>query len=147
MLNYWQQPKVIQKIINFFIPAKDTWSVEVTKTITGDWVFDIPPFVKDEAITGGSHQIIDTYYIHSMGKPADVGDTITITATTEKPDFYDAVCSDFKPSPCGFGHFYTEQNTQMEGWFCPVFDVMFGQIPEKIYVTFGTEDECFASVF
>lgn len=136
MFNYWQQPKVVQSIINWFIPTKDTWTITATKNVMCDWVFDIPPFVKDEAITGGSNTIIDAYYMDIVGQPAQVDDQITITITTVKPAYHHAVCTDFQPDPSGFGHTYTEQNTQMQGWFCPVFDVMFGFIPETIYITF-----------
>ena len=136
MFSYWEQPKVIQKIINWFIPTKDTWSIHATKNAWCDWVFDIKPFVKDEAITGGSNTIIDTYFMQIIGHPADVGDQIDMHVSTVKPAYHHAVCVDFKPDPSGFGHVYVEQNTQMQGWFCPVFDVMFGYIPEKVYITF-----------
>ena len=138
MFHYWSMPGFIQAIIAKAIPKKDTWSIKATKNAMGDWVFDIPPFIKDEAITGGSQFIIDTYYIHCAGQPPQVGDVIYIDATSVKPKFHHAVCSDFKDAD-GFGHFFIEQNTQMDGWFCPVFDIMFGKIPEKIWVTFATE--------
>ena len=129
-------PKVVQKAIAAFIPTKDEWTIEATKTATQEWVFDIPPFVKDEALTGGTEFIIDTYYIHVKGQPATVGDTINMTVSVNKPNKYDACCTDFVPNN-GFGHDYTEVNTQMTGWLCPMFEVMFGNdIPEAIYITF-----------
>ena len=101
-------------------------------------MFDIPPFVKDEALTGGTEHIIDTYYIHVKGEPAGVGDTITMKVSVDKPKKYDAVCTDFVSSPGGFGHDYIESNTQMSGWLCPMFEVMFGNdIPESIYIEFS----------
>ena len=138
MFNYWSLPKIVQQTIKALIPVKVSWEIDATKTVTTDWVFDIPPFVKDEALTGGTEYIIDTYYIHVNGKPADVGDTIKMKVTVDKPADYDAVCTNFVKSNGGFGHDYIENNTQMTGWFCPMFEVMFGDdIPESIYIKFS----------
>ena len=138
MFNYWSMPSFIQKMIAAAIPKKSHWEIEATKTVMQDWVFNIPPFVKDEALTGGTETIIDTYYIHIHGKPADVGDTIKIDISVSKPDKYDACCTDFVKSAGEFGHDYVETNTQMTGWFCPMFEVMFGdEIPQAIYVKFS----------
>ena len=137
MFNYWSMPSIVQKMIAALIPVKDEWEINATKTEMQDWVFDIPPFVKDEALTGGTEFIIDTYYIHVKGKPADVGDTINMKVYVNKPSEYDACCTDFVPSN-GHGHDYIETNTQMSGWFCPMFEVMFGNdIPKAIYIKFS----------
>jgi hypothetical protein len=136
-MNYWAMPSVVQKVINFFVPTKTQWNIDATKTDMGDWVFDIKPFVKDEAICGGSEFILDAYYIHTQGQPPNVGDTINLSLSVDKPAHYHAVCKDFKKDAAGFGHTYIEQNTQMEGWFCPMFDVMFGFIPNQLYITFN----------
>ena len=136
-MDYWAQSKAVQTIINKTIPKKDTWVIDATKNMMCDWVFDIPPFVTNEAITGGSNTIFDAYYLDIVGTPANVGDKMNVTVTTVKPKFHHAVCVDFKPAEGGFGHYYIEQNTQMVGWFCPMFEVMFGDdMPEKVYVTF-----------
>ena len=52
MFNYWSMPKFVQKAIAAVIPVKDTWEINATKTEMSEWVFNIPPFVKDEALTG-----------------------------------------------------------------------------------------------
>ena len=131
-------PAFVQKAIAACIPKKDAWEITATKTDMQDWVFDIPPFVKDEALTGGTEFIIDTYYIHVKGESPSVGDTINMKVTVNKPEKYDACCSGFTPSAGGFGHDYTEVNTQMTGWFCPMFEVMFGDdMPEAIYIQFS----------
>jgi hypothetical protein len=138
MFNYWSLPEFAQKAVAFFIPKKQTWTFTAKKTVMGDWVFNIPPFVKDEALCGGTEAIIDTYFIQKFGYPPGPNvDQVTIEATTVKPKWHDAVCTDFK-STGGFGHTYTEQNTAMEGWFCPMFEVMFGdEMPDKVYITFS----------
>ena len=138
MINYWSAPEIVQKAIAAAIPVKNTWKIKATKTATQEWVFDIFPFIKDEALTGGTEYIIDTYYIHVKGEPASVGDTISMEVSINKPKKYDAVCKDFVPSVGGFGHDYIENNTQMSGWFCPMFEVMFGDdMPEAVYVQFS----------
>ena len=136
MYNFWEQSAIVQKAIAATIQPKTEWIITATKTVTGDWVFDIPPFVKDEAITNGSNTIIDTYFLDITGHPCNVHDTIQIQITTDKPKHHHAVATDFTPDPSGFGHTYVEQNTQMTGWFCPMFDIMFGHIPPSIYITF-----------
>ena len=128
-------PKPIQKVIAACIPKKHNWEINATKTAMQDWVFDIPPFIKNEALCGGTEFIIDTYFIHINGKPADVDDTINMVISVNKPKEYDACCTDFE-SCDGFGHTYTEVNTQMGGWFCPMFEVMFGNIPKQVYIKF-----------
>ena len=138
MFNYWSVPKPVQKFIAWCIPTKQTWTIKCTKTAYGDWVFDIPPFVKNEALCGGTEFIIDTYYIHVFGAPPSIDDTITIDVSTEKMDGYHAKCMDFTPSAGGFGHDYIEWQTQMTGWFCPMFEVMFGEeMPEAVYCKFS----------
>lgn len=139
MFNYWSTPKPVQWFIRQFIPKKDTWSIEVTKTSRGDWVFDIPPFIKDEALTCGTEDIIDEYFMQINGDAEPkAGDEITITASVKEPEYYQAVCENFEDFN-GFGHVFEERNTQMVGWFCPVFDYMFGYIPDKIYVSFASK--------
>ena len=138
MFNYWSIPKPIQKFISWCIPTKDTWTIECTKTVYGDWVFDIFPFVKDESLWGGTEFIIDTYYIHCKGESPSIGDKITIDVSTKKMEGYHGKCIDFTPSISGFGHDYIEWHTQMTGWFCPMFEVMFGdEIPDSIYFKFS----------
>ena len=139
MFNYWSMPAPIQKAIAACIPTKDSWEINATKTDMQDWVFDIPPFVKDEALCGGTEFIIDTYYIQVKGEAPSVGDTINMKVTANKPKQYDACCTDFvTDDEAGFGHSYTEVNTQMEGWFCPMFEVMFGNdIPKAVYIQFS----------
>ena len=138
MLNYWSMPGIVQKAISALIPVKKTWEITATKSVLTDWVFDIPPFVKDEALTGGTEYIIDAYYIHVKGEPPSVGDTITMKVSVDEPKKYHAVCTDFVSSTGGFGHDYIESNTQMSGWLCPMFEVMFGNdIPETLYIEFS----------
>lgn len=103
----------------------------------GEWTFDIPPFVKDEPITGGSEHIIDTYYSVMNDRPPEVGDSIIIEASIDKPEIYQAVCEEFTITS-DFGHSYVERNSQLTGWFCPMMEVMFGFVPDKIYVNFIT---------
>ena len=72
------------------------------------------------------------------GESPSVGDTINMKVYVNKPEEYDACCTNFIPSIGGFGHDYTEVNTQMQGWFCPMFEVMFGNdIPEAVYIQFS----------
>ena len=138
MINYWSAPEIVQKAIAAAIPVKNTWKIKATKTATQEWVFDIFPFIKDEALTGGTEFIIDAYYIHTQGEPPSVGDTINMEVSINKPKKYDACCTDFVSSPGGFGHDYIEVNTQMSGWFCPMFEVMFGvDLPKSIYINFS----------
>ena len=137
MFKYWSCPPIIQKMIAAAIPKKSHWEIEATKTTMGDWIFDIFPFIKDEALCGGTEFIIDTYYIHIKGQPASPGDTIKMSISADKPKKYDACCTNFE-SCDGFGHTYTDIQTQMNGWFCPMFENMFGQdIPKQIYVKFS----------
>lgn len=128
-------------MIAYSIPKKNTWSIEATKDEYCDWVFDIKPFVKDEALTNGTNTIIDTYFLQIVGHPADVGDKINITVSTKKPSFYHAECTNFAPEPFnGFGHVYVETQTQMVGWFCPMFEIMFGHLPKSVWVTFQSDE-------
>jgi hypothetical protein len=130
-------PSPVQKAIAVCVPKKDTWTIKCKKVITGDWVFDIPPFIKNEAITGGSDAVIDAYYIHINSEPPNVDDTITITATTHKPEYHHEVIKNFKKDVSGFGHTAVAQNVAMDVWFCPVMEVMFGYTPSQMWVTFA----------
>ena len=137
MFHYWSMPSVVQKVIAMCVPKKDTWTIKCKKVITGEWLFDIKPFIKDEAITGGTESVIDCYFIHINGYPPNVDDTITITASTVKPKYHHEVISDFKTDETEFGHTGVAQNVAMDVWFCPVLEVMFGYTPDKIWVTFS----------
>ena len=137
MIEFWFVPDEVKDKVAAAIPKKSHWEIEATKTSKRDWVFDLPPFIKDEALTGGTESIIDTYYHDIKGKPADAGDTIKMTITVDKPDKYDACCTDFVLANDAFGHDYVETNTQMTGWFCPMLEIMFGEIPEQIYIKFS----------
>ena len=140
MFNFWKQPRPIRWVIKQFIPKRDTWKIDARKDEYGDWVFNIPPFIKDEALTGGTQTIIDEYFRQiNGGEEPKAGDEIAITASVNKPAYYQAICEKFDTDISGFGHVYVERNTQMIGWFCPVFDYMFGYIPDKIYVSFASK--------
>ena len=116
MFNYWRQPPPIRWFIRQFIPKRDTWEITVRKYPTGEWVFDIPPFVKDEALTGGTETIIDSYFKDINGYQPEVGDTIGVRVTVNEPDYYNAVCESFADCISGFGRIYVERNTQAVGW-------------------------------
>ena len=147
MFNYWQQPRPIRWFIRQFIPKRDEWEITVRKHEHGDWVFDIPPFVKDEALTGGTESIIDEYFMQfNDGCVPGTGDTIIMRVSVKKPDFYHAVCEKFDECVSGFGRVFIERNTQMVGWLCGMETFMFGIEPERIYITFintCTDDEFF----
>ena len=137
MIEFWFEPDDVKDKVAKAIPKKSEWEIEATKTPNCDWAFDLPPFIKYEALTGGTESIIDTYYIHIKGKPADVGDTIKMTIAVDKPKKYDACCTDFVLANDAFGHDYVETNTQMTGWFCPMLEIMFGEVPKQIYIKFS----------
>ena len=146
MFNYWAQSPPVRWFIRRFIPKKIYWDIDITRTEHGDWVFDIPPFVKDEALTGGTETIIDEYFRLINDCDPGTGDTIHISVTTTEPPFYHAVCEQFAPCISGFGRIFVERNTQMVGWLCGMESFMFGDTPDIIYITFSntcTDDEFF----
>lgn len=146
MMNYWRQPPPIRWFIRQFIPKRRSWEITARKTEFGDWVFDIPPFVKDEALTGGTETIIDYYYQDINGCDAGQGDTIVISVSLDKPEIYQAVAESFADCISGFGRVFVERNTQMVGWLCGMETFMLGVEPQQIYVTFKstcTDDEFF----
>ena len=138
--NYWQSPKFIQDFINKVVPKKSNWTFKATKQENDSWTFTVP-FIKDEALTGGTEAIIDTHYQDFIGAPAVPGDSIMMTVSTIKPDKYVAHLFDKKPAEYGdgepFGHYYVDSCSWMIAWLCPVLEVMFGDAPEEMWVSFA----------
>mgnify|MGYP003669586063 CR=1 FL=1 len=138
MFDYWSLSSDLQKTVASLVPTKSTWTLNLTKTNHDVWVFTIP-WIKDEALCGGTEKVIDTYYKKLVGNKPEEGDKIQMTVSTTSSDDYTTKLIDPVPNSDGFtsGTVYTDATTQMECWLCPVLQVMFGEhVPTKLFVTF-----------
>lgn len=139
MFNYWSLTPELQKTVASLVPIKDSWTLNLSKTNHEVWVFSIP-WIKDEALTGGTEKVIDTYYKQLVGNTPKEGDKIQMTVSTNPSEGYTTKLTNPEPNSDGysFGTLYTDVTTKMECWLCPVLQVMFGEpVPTKIYVTFN----------
>ena len=142
MYHYWSLPEAQQKLVASLVPKKDSWTLNLIKAPDGVWLFSIA-LIKDEALCGGTEKVIDFYYKKLMGEDAEAGSKIKMIVSSVDSGSYTTKLTDPTPSSDGLmnGTVYTDSNSKMECWLCPVLQVMFGeQVPIKLFITFS-EDE------
>lgn len=133
---YWSYPKWVQAFIQKIVQPKQSWTLNIKKHKSGDWCFSIPKYgIIKEALTGGTEKVIDHYFTELCGGAPEVGDKVTITVSMTKPagGYHARIEQDGNPA---FGY-YVEAFTQKVVWLCPVNQLLFGQVPQVIYVQFS----------
>ena len=136
MSSYWSSPRWLQKLIGWIVPKKQTWNLTCEKDYIGPWTFDIFPVIFNEPLIGGTDANIDFFYKKLTDRKAKHGDRVKLTVSTRKP----------KKSPTtilvhqsqdefGGENVYVDQTNGFQCWLCAVNQLVFGRIPEKIYVT------------
>ena len=134
MFNYWSLSPELQKLVASIVPKLNTWTLNLTKTNHQDWVFSIP-LIKDEALTGGTEQVLDYYYQQLTDSAPQSKDEMLMKVSTSSSVGYTTKITD--PKFDGFGHIYHDSTSNMDVWLCPVLEVMFGEpVPNQLYVTF-----------
>ena len=135
---FWQQPEWIRNIIKWLFSAKTTWSVNVKRTSHGEWTFSVPPFFQ-EPFVGDTSLLIDWHYAYINGRIPVAGDTFKVSASTKQPVKYTSVMTFVPNSDENSQNWstYREDMTDFKCPFCPVFPIMFGGFPEKLFLNFS----------
>jgi hypothetical protein len=101
------------------------------------WTFSIPLIYK-ESLCNGTEDVISDWYQQLTGTTPKAGDTISMSVSSVQPKTYttriDLIGSDdlFEGA-----HYYHDVFGGKTVWLCPVNQVLFGSVPNKIWVTFS----------
>ena len=138
--NWWSLSEAVQETIKKTVPDKSSWTLHITKTKQGDWVFSLPQFLTfNEALTGGTEKVIDYHYKAITGKEAVTGDKMTMTVSSkELPDFTTTLLFWDKDVSWPDSHWYVDSVSDGNVWLCPYLQVLFKKVPGKMWVKFAT---------
>ena len=83
--------------------------------------------------------MISEYFTQLSGTEPSVGDTIRMVVSTKEPKEYTTRIDLLGEDDLFEGaHYYQDQGTTNKTlWLCPVNQILFGQVPTQIYVTFS----------
>ena len=138
MYDFWSLSASQQEEVASLVPKQDSWTLKLFKQ-AADWTFSID-LIKDEALCNGTEMVIDYYFKQLNSKSPELNDTITMTASTTKPDdsLYSTKLEYDGPDGLMQGsNNYTDVNTGKTVWLCAVLQVMFGSVPSVLYLKFS----------
>ena len=139
MYDFWSLSASQQEEVASLVPKQDSWTLKLFKQTDSDWTFSIA-LIKDEALCNGTEKVIDYYFKQLNGKSPEPKDSITMTASTTKPDQYLYSTKLEYDCPDGLmqgSNNYTDVNTGKTVWLCAVLQVMFGTVPPVLYLKFA----------
>jgi hypothetical protein len=130
---YWSYPNWFRTFVNKVFPSKDTWNITAWKTERGDYAFNQPPFIWNEALVGGTETCIDFHHIYKYGSPCGIGERVKITVSCKPIHTHTTICK-WESSDGEGGNWYRDTVSNMPMWLCGVNQVMFGHVPDRIWV-------------
>ena len=135
MSTFWSSPRILQKVIAFLLPTKDTWQLECRRHWDGPWVFDVAPFFWDEPLVFGTELVVDHYFQELTGTAPVEGDQVLLTVSRKPIEGQTTELTFERPDAGGYrGNTYIDSGTGNECWLCGVNQVLFGEVPQTIHV-------------
>ena len=142
-INYWwnlshSQQHYYAELL-YLTHSTTKWTWELTKHESGYWCFSAPDFgIINETLCGGTEKCIDTWYQTKTGNKPELGDTLTITVSSEKLNDFDTEWSWCHCDPdWSASNVFLDSNTKQWVWLCPLLQVLFKKKPLNLWLKFG----------
>lgn len=137
---WWDLSKASQALIAKAVPTKNTWTLIIKRHSNQEWIFSLPQFLTfNETLCGGTEHAIDYWYTEITGENPEVGDRLSMTVTTDRPDGFTTALTLKEECPqYASSHFYFDTISDYTIWLCPYLQVLFKSVPKTLWVTFKT---------
>ena len=134
---FWGLSAAEQKLIADAIPKLDCWTIQIRRDAIGYWSFDLEDYgVKDEGLVGGTEKVIDYHYENLSHMFADENSQAELIISTSPTSDYTTVLYLMDEDPAmPNSHHYYDTTSELVCWLCPMLIHMYGQAPERLYVT------------
>jgi hypothetical protein len=137
---YWMYPEWLRSLVDRLIKKRDTWVLQATKTVDGEYIFTYPPFIWNESLCGGTEECIDFHAAFKLGRAPVAGDTVELTVSCHELPNATTVLEWQEDDGFG-GNWYLDARAVLPMWLCGVAQVLFGYAPSRLWVivkTLGT---------
>lgn len=133
---WWSIPHEQQIEILANLPEQDKWSFIVTRVSDSAWSLDLPAAeTYGELLVDGTNVALDEHYEDIVGTAAVDGDTLLLTCSISPLPYTTTVLERIRNDETWKGSaFYQEAIFGNECFLCPFTTVLWGQIPQTIYL-------------
>ena len=137
--DWWQLSPEVQESVIAVIPKQDSWQFNLTKNITGVWVFSLPQYkIINESLCNGTQFVVDEYFSELTGVQPVAGDVFDTTVSSNPKKDFVATWTWLNNDPkWEESNIYKCNKTQLLVWLCPVLQVLFKEVPETLYISYS----------
>lgn len=137
--DWWTLSPEVQESVIAVIPKKDSWQFNLTKNITGVWVFSLPQYkINNESLCNGTEFVVDKYFSDLTGKQPVAGDMLETIVSSKPNKGFVTTWTWLNSAPSWQeSNYYNCNKTQSIVWLCPVLQVLFKEVPETLYISYS----------
>ena len=139
MNTWWGLTTKIQDQVKKLVPDKDSWTLDMTKTNSGVWVFSLPQFLTfNESMCNGTENVMDYWFEKKTGYTPVIGSKMKVSVSKVKPNSFDTKLLWMYEDPLSpTSNFYLDKDSGMDVWLCPYVQVLFKEVPDGLWCSFS----------